>query len=236
MDYIRVYSGNNLIQRVELTSTRVTIGRGEENTVNLSDVGVSKQHAAIEPRDGEYFIVDLGSRNGVFLNKKRVDTAKLKYWDEIQIHNFVIKFMSKAGIGVASDEDNQAVRDLEGDKTEFFEITDEEQLEQLRQKSKQAYLIYQDKSGTECKFAINKPRVIIGNSKAADIKIGGWFAPGIAASIERHGSGYELVPSKRGKVVYQSKYITTPTRLIDGSGFIVREFEFEYFNRLTDRD
>ncbi|MEM7360442.1 MAG: FHA domain-containing protein [Pseudomonadota bacterium] len=234
MDYIRVYRGNELKKQFELGEGRVTIGRTDDNSVVLADPGVSRQHAAIEYDDGDYYVVDLGSSNGVFLNSQRVEKGKLKYWDEIQIHNFVIKFMAKPGLG-AADDDVAAV-DAESDKTEFINITDEKQLEKLRQKTKQCFLNYEDATGATQKMMLKKPRIIIGKAKHADIKLSGWFTPAVAATIERQGNTYELVPTKRGKVIFQNKAIEKPAQLTDGSGFIVRDMEFEFYNRLTQTE
>lgn len=233
MGYIRIHYGNELRQQFELGEDRVTIGRTEENALVLAEQGVSKQHAAIEYENGEYFIVDLGSSNGVFLNNQRIEKAKLKYWDEIQIHNFVIKFMAKPGFGETKGSTSEIPEDIESDKTKFFNITDEKQLDDLRNKTKECFLIYKDQLGKVRKLIIKKPRVIIGKSEQADIKITGWFAPSIAATIERQGNFYELVPTKRGKVIFDNQRISKPAKLIDDSGFIVRDIEFKFFNRLT---
>jgi pSer/pThr/pTyr-binding forkhead associated (FHA) protein len=232
MGYIRLYRGNDLIKQFELSQERVTIGRTEDNSLVLADEGVSRQHAAIEYHNGEYFIVDLDSQNGVFLNNEKIEKAPLKYWDEIQIHNFVIKFMAKPGLG-ATNKEEEIPADLESDKTKFFHLTDEKQLNDLRKKTKECFLVYKDQSGTLRNQLIKKPRIVIGKAKNADIKIKGWFGPSIAATIERQGSTYELVPGKRGKVICKSQQISKPTKLVDGSGFIVRGMELKFFNRLT---
>lgn len=232
MGYIRVYLGSELKKQFELGEDRVTIGRTEDNVLVLAEEGISRQHAAIEYQNGEYFIVDLGSQNGVFLNNEKVDKAALKYWDEIQIHNFVIKFMAKPGLGVTNGQDDKAASDLDEDKTKFFNITDEKQLDDLRKKTKECFLTYHDQSDTARKSLIKKPRVIIGKSKDADIKITGWFAPAIAATIEQQSGTYELMPGKKGNVFYQNQQISDPTVLTDGSEFIVRGMKFKFFNRL----
>ena len=235
MSYIRVYLGKELKNKFELGESRVTIGRTENNVIVLPDEGVSRDHASIEYQDGEYFIVDHGSQNGVFLNNEKVERSKLKYWDEIQIHNFVIKFMASEGIGGSKQNDEQPanVADLESDKTKFFDISDKKQLTDLRNKTKKCYLVYTDQYGKRHQFLIKKPRLIIGKSKYADIRIKGWFAPSIAAKIERQGSGYELIPEKRGKVFYKNQAISLPTKLVDGDGFMVRDNYFKFLNRLT---
>lgn len=233
MGYVRVYLGNDLKKQFELGEDRVTIGRTDDNVLVLADAGVSKQHAVIEYRDGDYYIADLGSSNGVFLNNERIETSKLKYWDEIQIHNFVIKFMSKPGIGAANPDDTQGPAGIGSDKTEVYKLTDEKQLESLRHKTKRCFLTFKDKSGTLRKLFINKPRTVLGKSSDVDVRVAGWFAPSVSATIERQGNTYQLVPKKRGNVVFKGLSISEPTRLTDDSEFSVRGMEFKFFNRLT---
>lgn len=233
MGYVRLYSGKDLKEQLALGESRVTIGRTEDNNLVLADPSVSKQHAAIEYDSGEYFIVDLGSSNGVFLNNKRIEREKLKYWDEIQIHNFIIKFMAKPGFGVTTQNENETPTDIEEDKTKFFHLEDEKQLVSLRQKTKRCFVMYEDASGAVKKLPIQKPRTVIGKSKHADIMLSGWFVPSIAAVIERQGGSYELVAGKRGKVTLQGQQISEPSILTDGSKFSVRNMQFEFYNRLT---
>ncbi len=233
MGYIRVYRGNDLTNQFELGEEQVTIGRTEGNTLVLLGEGVSRQHAAIEFENGEYYIVDLGSQNGVFLNNEKVVKSKLKYWDEVQIHNFVIKFMAKQGLSAKKDANTQTGQESESDKTKFFKITDEKQLDDLRKKTKECFINCTDEAGVVKKILIKKPKIAIGKSKDADLRVSGWFAPGICATIERHGNSFELVPRKRGKVSYQNRPVLGPTKLLDGSVFSVRGREFKFFNRLT---
>ncbi len=233
MYYIRVYLGDELISQLELPQKQIAIGRTEDNEIVLPEAGVSRTHALIEHDGGDYYIVDNGSRNGVFVNNQKVDKVKLKYWDEIQVHNYVLKVMSKPGIGESKDPVHAGSEVQEGDKTQFFNVSNEKELDELRKQTKQSFLTFMDDSNSQQTFLITNPRTIIGKSKTADIKIGGLFAPAVAAVIERHGSGYELMPSKRGKVIFRSQYIDGPARLKDDSGFIVRGKEFRFYNRLT---
>lgn len=233
MHYIRIYSGNDLLNQIQLSEDPVTIGRAESNTIVLPEAGVSKKHAIIEFEYGGYFITDLESSNGVYLNKEKIFKSKLKYWDEIQIHNFVLKFMAKPALSGLQKDEQEAGPDLEDDKTRVFKIDNKQELDKLRQKTKQCYVNYFDEDGLPQSFVIKKPRITIGGSADADIKIKGLFAPKIAATIERRGNGYELIPGKRGKVIFQTQPIFGPAKLIDDSSFLVREMEFKFFNRLA---
>jgi len=62
------------------------LGRGREVTVHLDDAGVSRSHAQVTPMpDGEYLLEDLGSRNGTFVNSKRIDRTLLESGDRIHV-------------------------------------------------------------------------------------------------------------------------------------------------------
>jgi hypothetical protein len=72
---------------------RTTIGRSPDNPVFLDDVTVSRKHAALVDRDGRWFIEDLGSLNGTFVNRKRVESAELSDGDELQIGKYRFTFL-----------------------------------------------------------------------------------------------------------------------------------------------
>lgn len=73
-------------QRWTLTDDEVLIGRGGDSTIVLPERPVSRHHLKILYRDGRYFLEDLASKNGTFLNGQQVQgTVPLLDGDEIQI-------------------------------------------------------------------------------------------------------------------------------------------------------
>jgi hypothetical protein len=75
---------------------RTTIGRSPDNDVFLDDVTVSRKHAVLVRSDGEFQIEDLGSLNGTFVNRRRIDSAtRLQSGDEVQIGKYRLSFISK---------------------------------------------------------------------------------------------------------------------------------------------
>ena len=77
------------------SAERTLIGRSPECDVFLDDVTVSRKHAELV-RDGETFTIsDLGSLNGTFVNKRRIETAELEDDDELQIGKYRLTFLRR---------------------------------------------------------------------------------------------------------------------------------------------
>ena len=72
---------------------RTTIGRSPDCGIFLDDVTVSRRHAVLVQRDGQFFIEDEGSLNGTFLNRKRIESAELTDDDELQIGKYRLTFL-----------------------------------------------------------------------------------------------------------------------------------------------
>ena len=75
------------------TGERTRIGRSPECEVFLDDVTVSRNHAVLIARTGGYVVEDLGSLNGTFVNRRRIDTAVLHGGDELQIGKYRMTFI-----------------------------------------------------------------------------------------------------------------------------------------------
>ena len=74
---------------------RTTIGRSPDCEIFLDDVTVSRKHAVVVRRDGTFFVEDLGSLNGTFLNRRRIESGQLNDGDELQIGKYRLSFLLK---------------------------------------------------------------------------------------------------------------------------------------------
>ena len=88
--HLRYVNKLGIPKDIELTGEPLSIGRSREADIPLLDDKVSRVHCGIRLSDGEFYLKDLKSRNGVFVNGQRVeDTAKLKVGDRIQVGSTV---------------------------------------------------------------------------------------------------------------------------------------------------
>jgi hypothetical protein len=78
--------------RREVKQRRVVIGRSRDCDIQLSDANVSRRHAEVRQEGASYWIVDLGSTNGMEVNGKRVKRAKLRDGDTITLGSTEITF------------------------------------------------------------------------------------------------------------------------------------------------
>ncbi len=76
-----------------LDGDRVEIGRSPDAPVFLDDVTVSRSHAMLVRDDVGYTIEDAGSLNGTYVNRRRVEKAKLEDGDEVQIGKYRLTFL-----------------------------------------------------------------------------------------------------------------------------------------------
>ncbi|HWQ31655.1 MAG TPA: FHA domain-containing protein [Blastocatellia bacterium] len=72
------------------SDSSVTIGRRADCHVPLDADNVSRTHATISRREDDYFVTDLGSSNGTYLNDQRIESAQLKDGDRIRIGNYTL--------------------------------------------------------------------------------------------------------------------------------------------------
>jgi len=71
-----------------------TAGRNTESDVFLDDITVSRKHAEFLRQGGAFFVRDVGSLNGTYVNGEQVEETKLASKDEVQIGKFKLEFFA----------------------------------------------------------------------------------------------------------------------------------------------
>jgi pSer/pThr/pTyr-binding forkhead associated (FHA) protein len=70
------------------------VGRHPESEIFLDDITVSRRHAEFRRSNGGYTVRDVGSLNGTYVNRERIEEAELHHRDEVQIGKFKLMFLS----------------------------------------------------------------------------------------------------------------------------------------------
>ncbi len=87
--------GGRAGERFALVGARTLIGRSPECDVFLDDVTVSRRHAELIQAGERFTIRDLGSLNGTFVNRHRVEAIELHDDDEVQVGKYRLTFLQR---------------------------------------------------------------------------------------------------------------------------------------------
>jgi len=87
--------GGRVGESFPLEGERSTIGRRPDSAIFLDDVTVSRDHALIVRRGGDWHLDDLGSLNGTYVNRHRIETVRLSDGDELQVGKYKLTFLSR---------------------------------------------------------------------------------------------------------------------------------------------
>jgi pSer/pThr/pTyr-binding forkhead associated (FHA) protein len=79
-----------------LKSSINILGRGDEADLMLDDVTVSRKHATIEKTESGWILIDMGSLNGTYVNRKIAENVVLQGGDELQIGKYRFAFLLPA--------------------------------------------------------------------------------------------------------------------------------------------
>ena len=90
----------NAGSRFLLDTDIVSAGRHPDSDIFLDDVTVSRRHAQFRRSDDGFVVVDVGSLNGTYVNRDRIDEVLLTNGDEVQVGKYrLVYYASQYGFG-----------------------------------------------------------------------------------------------------------------------------------------
>jgi hypothetical protein len=89
-----VQRGPNAGSRFLLDKQVTTAGRHPDSDIFLDDVTVSRRHAQFTRTDDGFVVEDVGSLNGTYLNRERIEKAPVGNGDEVQVGKFRLMFFT----------------------------------------------------------------------------------------------------------------------------------------------
>ncbi len=196
MSFLQVYFNGELKFTAPLQPAVTSIGRTAINDVVIDNTGVSGNHAIIAQIGDAFYIEDIQSTNGVFVNGRRISREQIGYGDEITIYKHTLKL-------IAADLSNDAlVSATPGTASMNQGQTMEVDIAQLQailrhQQTQAPYLEQTNGERQGYQWVLSKPHFDIGKSSVCDLRVGGWFTPKLIAKINRQSDGYYLNPEKK---------------------------------------
>ena len=94
----------------ELADKPLTIGRSPEADIVVFDERVSRVHCGIRLWDGEFYLKDLKSKNGTFLNDHQVEVSKVRGGDIVRVGSSLLMLEGEEQIGT-----NTAIQQIGGE-------------------------------------------------------------------------------------------------------------------------
>jgi len=85
-------------KRHVLSDEPIRMGRGSENTLVLENDSVSRRHCRIEKRGSHYWLVDLDSTNGSYVNDELCNEMQLRRGDQVKVGDTILKFLSGSDV------------------------------------------------------------------------------------------------------------------------------------------
>jgi pSer/pThr/pTyr-binding forkhead associated (FHA) protein len=199
----------------------ITVGRKPDNDVVIDNPAVSGHHCKIVKVGDTFFVEDLNSTNGVFLNAKKIVKSGLANNDVIGVAKHALKFID--------DVKNEATVAVPPPKSGGADATMMISPQRQQELASAATSAAQKKPAMvrvikgvvdQLEYELKSRSTYIGKSDAVQIKIKGtgFFgsAPESAAMIAHHQDGYFLIPVKEGYVKLNGKALHQKELLKDG--------------------
>jgi ribosomal protein L40E len=98
---LAVLRGPNAGSRFLLDSDLTLVGRHPDSDIFLDDVTVSRRHAEFYRQGSRFVVRDVGSLNGTYVNRDRIEEVELREGDEVQVGKFRLVFL--LGPGTAAE-------------------------------------------------------------------------------------------------------------------------------------
>ncbi len=175
--FILLKLGDNTLGRYTIKFNKLTIGRVPENDVMIDNLAVSRHHAVIAEEGGGFYIEDLQSVNGTFVNGEKVTKQEISNNDEILIGKHILIFKEPS-----KTETQEVAPQLADSKTILLDTAALKRIRKLApSRPSQVYLILPDRERME----ISTDPFLIGKGDEADLKLMGTGIGHIQAKIVR---------------------------------------------------
>jgi pSer/pThr/pTyr-binding forkhead associated (FHA) protein len=185
-----------VIREIPLDQDIITIGRKKDNDIVIDNQAVSGYHARIKKEGRSLFIEDGNSLNGTFINGQKISKGELHNGDVVLIGIYTLEVIVEQAR--EAETKGFAVLGRSMDETVVIAAEDQKRILAFQDKEKPEILggFIVIEGSTEKRDYLLKERVTtIGTEDGAGIHLRGFFAPKVAALINRRREGYFITPA-----------------------------------------
>jgi pSer/pThr/pTyr-binding forkhead associated (FHA) protein len=185
-----------VIREIPLDRDVITIGKKTDNDIVIDNQAVSGYHARIKKEGRSLFIEDANSLNGTFINGQKISKGELHNGDVVLIGVDTLEVIVEKAR--EAETKGFAVRGRSMDETVVIAAEDQKRILAFQDKEKPEILggFIVIEGSTEKRDYLLKERVTtIGKEDGAGIHLRGFFAPKVAALINRRREGYFITPA-----------------------------------------
>jgi len=193
-------------------------------------MGVSNHHAIITKKDSFFFIEDLNSTNGTFLNNQKISKQqKIDSQDSITIGKHTIKFAEWSQ--TQNTMPGNAIQDAP-DATVMMKkgVKNKKTPEKSSERNSFHLMLSGEKTGIN-KLLLTKSTYSIGKAKDNDIRLNGWFfTPAHIAEIEKIGHSFYITPLKKNAVKLNNNTINSSTALTASDVIKIKKLTLQFLS------
>ncbi|MDD5688585.1 MAG: FHA domain-containing protein [Elusimicrobia bacterium] len=209
--------GAAVIKEIPITNDVTTIGRKSDNDIVIDNPAISGHHAKIYKQDNSYFVEDLGSTNGTFLNETKIVKADLRNKGQIGIAKHTLIFINEeTNVQPSEKKEASGSETVVIDSAKLRELTGGKEGDSASQGEKVGTLKVIDGAVDQTEIELPGLLTYIGSGSQAQVKIKGMFAPALAAAISRRPEGYILKAIKEGYPKVNTVPVNDQKILTDG--------------------
>lgn len=218
-----------VLKELQVGTRAVSIGRSPDNDLHVDNLAVSSHHAKIFVEEGRLVVEDMNSLNGTFVNSQRIKRVTLKPGDVVMVGKHSIEVRGEAD-SMPAPGVSTAPKAAAPKLDETVVLDTKKRREMLAQAAamgetassatapgrvRTPTLVVLSGKTDQSEYQLSGKLTVIGKSDMATVRLRGWFAPKVAAQINKRDDGYYIGTADKVPVV-NGQPIHGPTKLNDG--------------------
>ena len=100
---------NTVIKEFKIDQNEIIIGRDPGSDIQIDNIAISREHACIVKGSNDYIIEDMNSKNGIFINGRKINKKFLKTDDEITIGKYSLQIVLEEDPAIRKKRKTKAI-------------------------------------------------------------------------------------------------------------------------------